>query len=164
MVPGCWRRCRAGTRRIAHEGKADGRDPDHAVCLGVIIAVGSDQRAVCGFAGERWLIARGARDAQWLALGDDPPASNNCAPSCAKKSTTMKLNDLPSAFVDDLVAIRRDIHANPNLAFRSCARRPWWPSGSRHLVSTRCTRALARLGLVGVIRGKRSGRQHRAPG
>ncbi len=22
---------------------------------------------------ERWLIARGARDAQWLALGDDPP-------------------------------------------------------------------------------------------
>ena len=29
----------------------------------------------------------------------------------------MKLNDLPDSFVSDLVAIRRDIHANPELGY-----------------------------------------------
>ena len=36
----------------------------------------------------------------------------------------MKLNDLPDSFVSDLVAIRRDIHANPELGYletRTCA-------------------------------------------
>ncbi len=40
--------------------------------IGVILAV-AVVSALCVQRWERWLIARGARDAQWLALGDDPP-------------------------------------------------------------------------------------------
>lgn len=39
---------------------------------GVIIVVAVIQ-ALCAQPWERWLIRKGARDAQWLSLGDEPP-------------------------------------------------------------------------------------------
>jgi amidohydrolase len=69
----------------------------------------------------------------------------------------MKLADLPQSFVDDLVAIRRDIHANPELGYQE--------TRTSALVAERLTAfgvdevhtGIAKTGLVGVIRGKRTG-------
>ncbi|MFN3630882.1 MAG: hypothetical protein ACK4XK_12640 [Casimicrobiaceae bacterium] len=69
----------------------------------------------------------------------------------------MKLEDLPAPFVGELVAIRRDIHANPELGF-DCVR-------TAALVAQKLAdfgvdevrTGIARTGLVGVIRGRRRG-------
>lgn len=69
----------------------------------------------------------------------------------------MKLDDLPVPFVDELVAIRRDIHANPELGF-DCVR-------TAALVAQKLANygvdevhtGIAQTGLVGVIRGRRTG-------
>ena len=69
----------------------------------------------------------------------------------------MKLNDLPQNFVDDLVAIRRDIHANPELAYEEVRTAKLVAERLRYYGVDEVHTGIAKTGLVGVIRGKRSG-------
>ena len=69
----------------------------------------------------------------------------------------MKLNDLPQNFVDDLVAIRRDIHANPELAYEEVRTSKLVAEKLRSYGVDEVHTGIAKTGLVGVIRGKRSG-------
>jgi len=69
----------------------------------------------------------------------------------------MKLNDLPQNFVDDLVAIRRDIHANPELAYEEVRTSKLVAEKLRSYGIDEVHTGIAKTGLVGVIRGKRSG-------
>lgn len=69
----------------------------------------------------------------------------------------MKLNDLPSAFVDDLVAIRRDIHANPELGFQELRTSALVAERLKAFGVDEVHTGIGKTGLVGVIRGKRSG-------
>jgi amidohydrolase len=69
----------------------------------------------------------------------------------------MKLNDLPQTFVDDLVAIRRDIHANPELAYEEVRTAKLVAEKLRSYGVDEVHTGIAKTGLVGVIRGKRSG-------
>ncbi|MEO7255215.1 MAG: M20 aminoacylase family protein [Casimicrobium sp.] len=69
----------------------------------------------------------------------------------------MKLNDLPDAFVSDLVAIRRDIHANPELGYLETRTSALVAERLRSYGVDEVHTGIAKTGLVGVIRGKRSG-------
>ena len=69
----------------------------------------------------------------------------------------MKLNDLPQNFVDDLVAIRRNIHANPELAYEEVRTSKLVAEKLRSYGVDEVHTGIAKTGLVGVIRGKRSG-------
>jgi amidohydrolase len=69
----------------------------------------------------------------------------------------MKLHDLPQTFVDDLVAIRRDIHANPELAYEEVRTSKLVAERLRSYGVDEVHTGIAKTGLVGVIRGKRSG-------
>ncbi len=69
----------------------------------------------------------------------------------------MKLNDLPQTFVDDLVAIRRDIHANPELGYQETRTSALVAEKLRSFGVDEVHTGIAKTGLVGVIRGKRSG-------
>jgi amidohydrolase len=69
----------------------------------------------------------------------------------------MKLNDLPQPFVDDLIAIRRDIHANPELGYQETRTSALVAERLRAFGVDEVHTGIAKTGLVGVIRGKRSG-------
>ena len=69
----------------------------------------------------------------------------------------MKLNDLPQNFVDDLVAIRRDIHANPELGYLETRTSALVAERLRAYGVDEVHTGIAKTGMVGVIRGKRSG-------
>ncbi|MBC7709948.1 MAG: amidohydrolase [Rhizobacter sp.] len=69
----------------------------------------------------------------------------------------MKLFDLPQNFVDDLVAIRRDIHANPELGYLETRTSALVAERLRAYGVDEVHTGIAKTGLVGVIRGKRSG-------
>ena len=69
----------------------------------------------------------------------------------------MKLNDLPQNFIDDLVAIRRDIHANPELGYLENRTSALVAERLRAYGVDEVHTGIAKTGLVGVIRGKRSG-------
>jgi len=69
----------------------------------------------------------------------------------------MKLNDLPNTFVDDLVAIRRDIHANPELGFQESRTSALVAERLKAFGVDEVHTGIGKTGLVGVIRGKRSG-------
>ena len=65
----------------------------------------------------------------------------------------MKLNDLPQNFVDNLVAIRRDIHANPELAYEEVRTSKLVAEKLRSYGVDEVHTGIAKTGLVGVIRG-----------
>ena len=65
----------------------------------------------------------------------------------------MKLNDLPSSFVDDLVAIRRDIHANPELGFQELRTSALVAERLKAYGVDEVHTGIGKTGLVGVIRG-----------
>ena len=69
----------------------------------------------------------------------------------------MKLNDLPDSFVSDLVAIRRDIHANPELGYLETRTSALVAERLRSYGVDEVHTGIAKTGLVGVIKGKRSG-------
>ena len=69
----------------------------------------------------------------------------------------MKLNDLPQSFVDDLVAIRRDIHANPELGYLETRTSALVAERLQAFGVDDVHTGIAKTGLVGVIRGKRTG-------
>ena len=69
----------------------------------------------------------------------------------------MKLNDLPDSFVSDLVAIRRDIHANPELGYLETRTAALVAERLRSYGVDEVHTGIAKTGLVGVIKGKRSG-------
>ena len=69
----------------------------------------------------------------------------------------MKLDDLPQPFVDDLIAIRRDIHANPELGYQETRTSALVAERLRAFGVDEVHTGIAKTGLVGVIRGKRSG-------
>ncbi len=69
----------------------------------------------------------------------------------------MKLDDLPDAFVSDLVAIRRDIHANPELGYLETRTAALVAERLRSYGVDEVHTGIAKTGLVGVIKGKRSG-------
>jgi amidohydrolase len=69
----------------------------------------------------------------------------------------MKLNDLPQNFVDELVAIRRDIHANPELGYLETRTSALVAERLRAYGVDEVHTGIAKTGMVGVIRGKRSG-------
>ena len=69
----------------------------------------------------------------------------------------MKLNDLPDSFVSDLVAIRRDIHANPELGYLETRTSALVAERLRAYGVDEVHTGIAKTGLVGVIKGKRSG-------
>ena len=69
----------------------------------------------------------------------------------------MKLNDLPQPFVNDLIAIRRDIHANPELGYQETRTSALVAERLRAFGVDEVHTSIAKTGLVGVIRGKRSG-------
>lgn len=69
----------------------------------------------------------------------------------------MKLNYLPQPFVDDLIAIRRDIHANPELGYQETRTSALVAERLRAFGVDEVHTGIAKTGLVGVIRGKRSG-------
>ncbi len=69
----------------------------------------------------------------------------------------MKPHDLPSSVIDELVAIRRDIHANPELGFECVRTAALVAQKLRDYGVDEVHTGIARTGLVGVIRGRRSG-------
>jgi amidohydrolase len=69
----------------------------------------------------------------------------------------MKLNDLPQSFVDELVSIRRDIHANPELGFQETRTSALVAEKLKSYGVDSVHTGIAKTGLVGVIKGKRSG-------
>ena len=52
----------------------------------------------------------------------------------------------------DVIAIRREIHAHPELAIRRCAPRRWLPSACRQW-GCPCKPAWRRQGVVGLLEG-----------
>lgn len=69
----------------------------------------------------------------------------------------MKLNDLPQSFVDELVSIRRDIHANPELGFQEVRTSALVAEKLKSYGVDEVHTGIATTGIVGVIRGKRGG-------
>lgn len=69
----------------------------------------------------------------------------------------MKLNDLPQSFVDDLVAIRRDIHANPELGFQELRTSALVAERLKAFGVDEVHTGIAKTGMVAVIKGKRKG-------
>ncbi len=69
----------------------------------------------------------------------------------------MKLNDLPQSFVDELVGIRRDIHANPELGFQEVRTSALVADKLKSYGVDEVHTGIAKTGIVGVIKGRRSG-------
>jgi amidohydrolase len=69
----------------------------------------------------------------------------------------MKLNDLPASFVDELTAIRRDIHANPELGYQETRTSALVADRLRAYGVDELHTGIAKTGMVAVIRGKRTG-------
>lgn len=69
----------------------------------------------------------------------------------------MKLNDLPQSFIDELVGIRRDIHANPELGFEELRTSALVVDKLKSYGVDEVHTGIAKTGVVGVIRGKRGG-------
>jgi amidohydrolase len=69
----------------------------------------------------------------------------------------VKLNDLPQSFIDELVGIRRDIHANPELGFQEVRTSALVAERLKSYGVDEVHTGIATTGIVGVIRGKRSG-------
>jgi amidohydrolase len=69
----------------------------------------------------------------------------------------LKLNDLPAAFVEELTAIRRDIHANPELGFQEVRTSALVAEKLKAFGVDEVHTGIATTGIVGVIKGKRSG-------
>ncbi|TAG79014.1 MAG: amidohydrolase [Betaproteobacteria bacterium] len=69
----------------------------------------------------------------------------------------MKLNDLPQSFVDELIGIRRDIHANPELGFEELRTSALVVEKLKSYGVDEVHTGMAKTGVVGVIRGKRGG-------
>ena len=71
----------------------------------------------------------------------------------------MALPDRISSYLDDLVAIRRDLHAHPELGFEEEPHiRDWSPSDSAAW-GFEVHRGIGKTGVVGVLRGKGSSRR-----
>jgi amidohydrolase len=69
----------------------------------------------------------------------------------------MKLNDLPQSFIDELISIRRDIHANPELGFQEVRTSALVAEKLKSYGVDEVHTGIATTGIVGVIRGKRGG-------
>jgi amidohydrolase len=69
----------------------------------------------------------------------------------------MKLNDLPASFVEELTAIRRDIHANPELGFEETRTSALVVERLKAYGVDEVHTGIAKTGMVAVIRGKRGG-------
>jgi amidohydrolase len=69
----------------------------------------------------------------------------------------MKLNDLPQSFVEELTAIRRDIHANPELGYQEVRTSALVAERLKAFGADEVHTGIAKTGMVAVIRGKRAG-------